>query len=477
MPRFSRRSFLKTAALAAAARSLPARAWAQVSGANGDIRVAVAGLNSRGRNLVQDFSKVPGVRVVALCDVDTAVLARASHDFSITDTTVDFRNVLARSDIDAVAMATPNHWHALQAIWACQAGKDIYLEKPVSHEIWEGRQMIAAIEKYGRIAEAGSQARSAPCIREAVDWVRAGNLGKITAARGLCYKRRASIGLTTGPQAVPATVNYDLWLGPAPFEAPRRQHFHYDWHWFWATGNGDIGNQGLHQMDVARWFLGESAIAPSSIAVGGRLGYVDDAQTPNTLAVIHDYPSAPLIFEVRGLPTKDGAKGMDEYRGLGIGVVVHCEGGYLTVPATYTSVQAYDNSGKLVHEFKGGASHAANFIAAVRSRQTSDLHIPVAESHISSSLSHVANISYRLGKATPPDELRERIQGQPMLAEAVGRMLDHLAANNVDLGQTPPALGYPLQTEPASQTFVGNDAANALLTREYRAPYVVPAIA
>jgi len=416
------------------------------------------------------------VRVVALCDVDTAVLARASKDFSISDTVVDFRDLLSRSDIDAVAMATPNHWHALQAIWACQAGKDIYLEKPVSHEIWEGQQTNAAIQKYGRIAEAGSQARSSPSIREAVDWVRAGNLGRITAARGLCYKRRASIGLTTGPQPVPSTVNYDLWLGPAPFAPPRRQHFHYDWHWFWATGNGDIGNQGLHQMDVARWFLGEAAVAPRAFAVGGRLGYVDDAQTPNTLAVVHDYPAAPLIFEVRGLPAKAGAAQMDAYRGMGVGTVVNCEGGSLTISATYTSVQVYDNSGKLVKEFKGGASHAANFIEAVRSRRPSDLHIPVSESHVSSCLSHIANISYRLGMATPPDELRDRVRAQPALAEAVGRMLDHLAANNVDLGKTPPAYGYPLEIDTAAQRFTGNDAANALLTREYRAPYVVPAI-
>jgi len=477
VPRISRRSFLKTTALAAAARLMPPKGWAQVRGANGDIRVAIAGLNSRGRLLIEDFKKVPGVRVVALCDVDTAVLARASRDYSIPDTAVDFRDLLARPDIDAVAMATPNHWHALQAIWACQAGKDIYLEKPVSHEIREGRQMNAAIEKYGRIAQAGSQARSSPCIREAVAWVRAGNLGRITAARGMCFKRRVSIGLTTGPQAVPDTVNYELWLGPAPFAPPRRRHFHYDWHWFWDTGNGDIGNVGLHQTDVARWFLGEKDIAPRTIVVGGRLGHVDDAQTPNTLAVVHDYPSAPLIFEVRGLPTKAGANEMDTYRGMAIGNVVHCEGGTLTVPVSYTSVQAYDNSGRLVKEFTGDASHAANFIDAVRSRRTSDLHIPVAESHVSSCLSHVSNISYLLGKATPPDQLREQIQGRPALSEAVGRMLEHLAANNVDFGRTPPTIGCPLETDPVAQRFIGNDAANALLTREHRKPYVIPAVA
>jgi hypothetical protein len=191
---------------------------------------------------------------------------------------------------------------------------------------------------------------------------------------------------------------------------------------------------------------------------------------------VHDYPSAPLIFEVRGLPVKAGTNEMDTYRGMPIGVVVQCEGGSLTVPVSYTSVQAYDKSGALVKEFKGDALHEANFIDAVRSRRTSDLHIPVAESHVSSCLSHVANISYRVGSAISPDELRERIQGQPPLAEAVGRMLEHLAANKVDLGKTPLTYGYPLETDPAAQKFTNNDAANALLTREYRVPYVVPAM-
>jgi predicted dehydrogenase len=473
----TRRTFLKTSVLAAAGSALSARSWGQVAGANGDIRIAVAGLNSRGKSLVDGFKAVPGCRVVALCDVDSAVLARASAAYGIPGV-ADLRELLARPDIDAVGLATPNHWHALQTIWACEAGKDVYVEKPVSHNIWEGRQMIAALQQHNRLGEAGSQARSSPAIMEAVAWVRAGNLGKITAVRGLCYKPRPSLGLTTGPQAIPATVNYDLWCGPAPLTPPRRQKFHYDWHWFWATGNGDIGNQGLHQMDVARWFLGEPAVAPRVLMVGGRLGYIDDGQTPNTVAVVHDYPSAPLIFEVRGLPAKTGTKAMDTYRGLDIGVVVHCEGGDIVVPATnYTSARAFDQGGKLVKEFKGGASHFANFIDAMRSRRASDLHVSVAESHVSSCLAHLSNISYRLGTATPAGELREKIQGRPALAEATGRMLEHLAANGVDFGQTPLALGHPLEVDPVAQRCVGNEAANALLTREYRAPYVVPQLA
>jgi predicted dehydrogenase len=472
----TRRTFLKTSALAAAGSALSARSWGQVAGANGDIRIAVVGLNSRGKNLVDGFRAVPGTRVVALCDVDSAVRSRATAAYGIP-AVEDLRELLARSDIDAVGLATPNHWHALQTIWACQAGKDVYVEKPVSHEIWEGKQMIAALRKYNRIGEAGSQARSSPAIMEAVAWVRAGNFGKITAARGLCYKSRPSLGLVSTPPPVPATVNFDLWAGPAPLTPPRREKFHYDWHWFWATGNGDIGNQGLHQMDVARWFLGETAVAPRALAVGGRLGYIDDGQTPNTLAVIHDYPTAPLIFEVRGLPAKAGDKAMDAYHGVSVGVVIHCEGGDVVAPAAnYTSVQAFDKSGKLVKDFKGGASHFANFIDVVRSRREADLHVSVAESHVSSSLAHFSNISHRLGAATTAGELRERVQSQPALSEATGRMLEHLAVNHVDLGQTPPVYGLPLEIDPAAQRCPGNDAANAFLTREYRAPYVVPAV-
>src|SRR5580698_2215132 len=202
----TRRTFLKTTALAAAGSAFTARSWAQVAGANSDVRIAVVGLNGRGKDLVKGFSAVPGVRVVALCDVDSAVRDRAGAAYSIP-TIEDFRDVLARPDVDAVGLSTPNHWHALQTIWACQAGKDVYVEKPISHEVWEGRQMIAALRKYNRLGEAGSQARSSPAIMEAVAWVRAGNLGRITAVRGLCYKRRASLGLTTAPTPVPATVN------------------------------------------------------------------------------------------------------------------------------------------------------------------------------------------------------------------------------------------------------------------------------
>ncbi|HEY0776697.1 MAG TPA: Gfo/Idh/MocA family oxidoreductase [Gemmatirosa sp.] len=498
----SRRSFLQTSALAAAGATLPARAWASVLGANGDVRVAVIGLNGRGQNHLASLAAIPGVRVAALCDVDTAVLDRTTAALAGRGVTtrvktyVDLRDLLADPDVDAVTIATPNHWHSLGAIWAMQAGKDVYVEKPVSHDVWEGRQLVAAAAKYGRVVQAGMQIRSGEGLREAVEWVRAGNLGRITAARGFCYKRRDSIGRCGGPQPVPSTIDYDLWSGPAPLVPPHRNTrngtVHYDWHWFWRYGNGDVGNQGIHQMDVARWFLGEPALPRHTLSVGGRLGYIDDGETPNTQVVVHDYATAPLIFEVRGLPARAGltnaaadprlvqagGTGMDAYRGVSIGNVIDCEGGSVVVP-TYTTAQAVDRAGRVVREFAGTDRHMQNFIDVVRSRRTADLYGPVAEGHVSSALCHLGNVSHRLGRATPEGELRESIRGDAALAEAHGRMAEHLAANHVDLGATPLTLGVPLVVDVPAERFGGAYAAqaNAMLTREYRAPFAVPALA
>jgi predicted dehydrogenase len=502
MNHLSRRSFLKSSALAAAGVSLSARSWAQVAGANSDVRVAVVGLHGRGKNHISSWRELKGVRLVALCDCDTEVLdaaaARLKSGGLDVQKFVDLRELLARSDIDAISIATPNHQHSLQGIWACQAGKDAYVEKPVSHNVWEGRQLVAAAAKYNRIVQAGMQCRSSHGIAEAVAWVRAGNLGKITAVRGLCYKRRNQIGKTSGPQPVPSTVNYDLWLGPAAMEPPRRKRFHYDWHWFWATGNGDLGNQGVHQVDLARWFLGAPGQAPRILSFGGRLGYVDDAETPNTQVMVHDYAEAPLIFEVRGLPSrrdpvqreaeipdmnapdtgpKKGEIPMDSYRGASIGVVVHCEGGYVVVPS-YSSANAFDKAGKPVKSFKGSTNHFANFIDCVRSRKAADLKGQIIDGHHASALCHTGNISYRLGKGTPQAALREQIKGNAA-AEAFGRMAEHLAVHGVDLAKTPVTLGVPLAYDLKTERFTGAgaDKANPQLSRAYRKPFAVPAVA
>jgi predicted dehydrogenase len=498
MSSLSRRTFVKTSALAAAGMALPAHAWARVLGSNSDLRVAVIGLNGRGKAHLSSLAKIAGVRVVALCDVDTALLEKEKVNVNGGDvkTYVDIRELLASPDVDAVTIATPNHWHSLAAIWALQAGKDVYLEKPVSHNIWEGRQLVNAAAKYkDRVIQAGTQIRSGEGLREAVQWVQAGNLGKIKAARGFCYKRRESIGQCGGPQTVPSSINYDLWSGPRAIVAPQRNTkngpVHYDWHWIWLYGNGDVGNQGIHQMDVARWFLGDPGLPEHSLSVGGRLGYVDDGQTPNTQIVIHEYTRAPLIFEVRGLPAKAGltgsgvdprenadTAGMDKYHGVSIGNVIDCEGGSVIVP-TYTSATAVDAKGTVIKEFKGRDRHMENFVDVVRSRKTSDLYGPIGEGHISSALCHLGNISHRVGQAAPNASTRDLIKSNAPLAEAHGRMTEHLGANNVDLKKTPLTLGVPLLFDPKAERCHGPDAAraNAMLKDDYRAPFVVPTIA
>jgi hypothetical protein len=333
--------------------------------------------------------------------------------------------------------------------------------------------MVEAARKYERIVQTGTQCRSSEGLREAMAWLHAGNLGKILCARGLCYKRRASIGLAGGEQAVPATVNYDLWCGPAPKQPLKRERLHYDWHWVWDTGNGDVGNQGIHQMDIARWALQEPALSPRVISIGGRLGYEDDGTTPNTQVVFHDYSKAPLIFEVRGLPSAADQRAMDSYRDAEIGVVIDCENGSMVIPS-YTKAVVYDKSGAEIKTFSADGGHFENFFNAMRSRKHTDLHADILEGHISSALCHTGNISHRLGKPLSPGEIREQAKANSFIAESFDRMEQHIARNKVDFAKTPLMLGADLQMNPTSERFTNNRAANQQLTREYRSPFVVP---
>ena len=327
-------------------------------------------------------------------------------------------------------------------------------------------------------------------LHQAAKWGQEGNLGKLLWVRGLCYKRRPSIGKVDGEQPIPASVDYDLWCGPAPKKPLMRKNLHYDWHWVWDTGNGDLGNQGIHQMDIARWFLGESALSPKVFSVGGRVGYVDDGETPNTMFVMHEYPKAPLIFEVRGLPSKTDSKEMDKYRGASIGVIVQYEGGHILIPS-YTAAAAFDKEGKMIKRWGGfpapkdapdpgapdageGESHYANFVKAVRSRKPSDLNAEILDGYLSSALCHTANISYVLGKKAAPGEIREKIKGNSEALDSFERMSEHLKANNVDIANEQLAIGEFLKMDPQKERFIGNAKADKLLTREYRAPYIVP---
>ena len=492
----TRRSFLKSSIAASAALSLPARLYAQAAGANGDIRIGVIGFNGRGQDHIKGYLGQKGARIVALCDVDTAVLDKGVAQMKAKGQEVtayqDLRKMLESKDVDVVSIATPNHWHSLAAIWAIQAGKDVYVEKPVSHNVWEGRQLVKAADAHQKIVQMGVQSRSGAGLAAALEWVKDAPLGKLQYARALCYKRRPSIGKVDGEQAVPATIDYDLWCGPAAKLPLTRAKLHYDWHWVWNTGNGDLGNQGIHQMDIARRFLGEDALSPAVMAFGGRLGYVDDGETPNSLVIFHDYKKAPLIFEVRGLPEKSDAKEMDKYRGASVGVIVQYEKGHILCP-NYNDAIAYDADGKEIRKFaKPGAAkgdgepaekksgepdtenHYANFLGAVRSRKTADLHGKILDGHISSALCHTGNIAYRLGKKTAPEAIKEKIKGSKDAMDSFDRLATHLAANNVDLSTDKLAFGEYLKFDPKTEKFIGNAEADKLLTREYRAGFVVP---
>jgi predicted dehydrogenase len=481
----TRRQFVQGSTATLIAMNAPA-ALARVKrqdSANETIRMAVIGIRGRGGNHIDAFRKLPNVKVVAICDVDEDVLAQKKAQFEQrgekVDTYTDMRHVFDRDDIDAISTATPNHWHALCTIWACQAGKDVYVEKPVSHNIWEGRQIVKAAERYGRIVGTGTQSRSSTAIQEAYKWLHEGGLGDIKLARGLCYKPRRSIGKVDGPQKVSDAINYDLWTGPADLVPLHRRSLHYDWHWDYNTGNGDVGNQGIHQMDLCRWALGESSLPQAVGSVGARIGYDDDGNTPNTQVVLLKYAKAPVIFEVRGLPrdkaaqAKWGSGEMDDFYGQKIGVVVHCANGTMTLSSNYGKVRAFDLEGEEVKSWSGDSNHFANFIDAVRSRKSSDLAANIEEGHLSSAMCHMGNISHVLGTPRSVGRIRASLSAKREALESVDRMIAHAGANEVDLKATPLAVGPWLTMNPATERFA-NDAANALLTRPYRDGFRVP---
>lgn len=485
----SRRQFLATSAAAAASVTLLSSNTARAAGAS-DIRIAAIGVRGRGQSALNELGK----NIVAICDVDQHVLEERASKFEEkqgrkVQRFTDYRKLLEDKNIDAVAIATPNNTHALITIAAVQAGKDVYCEKPTAQTIWESRQMVQAARKYDRIIQIGTQARSSESIKSAVEFIRSGELGAIRYAVGTCYKPRPSIGKSDTPFQFPSHIDKDLWIGPAadePFYRPAKnsqggENPHYDWHWDFNTGNGDMGNQGIHQMDVARWLLGVDKLAPRVISIGGRLGYDDAGNTPNTQIAYFDYPDAPLIFETRGLPrSKEGQRrwdrSMDNYRGIQIGVLVQCEKGYVVVGNSYMDATAFDNEGKQIKGWKNrGLPHFENWLNAVAARNASLLNAEIQEGHLSSSLCFMGSVSHRLGEKKRAREIAEFVAGRELLAHSFDRMASHLRANDVDIDdEATITQGAMLELDTDSEMFVGNDAANELRTREQRAPFVVP---
>ncbi len=478
--RWSRRDFLKTTIqFAGAATIAPVAAWAAAAteevskrvGPNDRLHVAVMGVHGQGRSHVRQLLRQDDVEITAICDPDPTVGEKAVK--TVEEKTgkkpafeKDIRKVLEDKSLNAITIATPNHWHSLAAIWAVQAGKDVYVEKPVSHNVSEGRRLVEAAGKYGRIVQTGTQSRTQKATREAIEFLHAEKLGKIRTAYALCYKRRKSIGKVQGKGEVPPGVDYNLWLGPAPKKPVGRKRFHYDWHWFFDYGNGDLGNQGIHQMDIARWGLNKPELAQSVISIGGRLGYEDDANTPNSLVTALDYGDRQLIFEVRGLES-------EKFHRTKVGNVFACENGYV-VWYGYGNVVAYDLKGNEVKKFSGGGDHMRNFLDAARSRDRSTLNAEILEGHLSSALCHLGNISYQLGTPKRFKAAAKPFGDDPDTKDACERLQAHLTDNGVDLRTTRITLGKRLAIDPISETFKGSRQANALLTREYRKPFVVP---
>jgi len=483
MSKQTRREFLEQSLLTAAAAAVAgnvrpthaAEVSKQSTSPNERLRVACIGVRGRGGSHLQHFGERKDCEIAAIVDVDEAVgqlnIESVRTRFGYAPKFYrDLRKMLEDKSIDIVSIATPNHWHALAAIWAIQAGKDVYVEKPVSHNVSEGRRIVQAARKHNKIVQTGTQSRSAPGVRAAIDYVHSCKIGDVKLARGLCYKKRASIG-PKGIYDVPKTVDYSLWLGPAPEKPPARKQFHYDWHWFWDYGNGDLGNQGIHQMDMCRWGLGVNDIGTSVISYGGRLGYEDSGETANTQVSIHEYPGGKrLVFEVRGLPT-------EPLRGASVGVIFYGSEGSVVIP-TGTSGVVFDRSGKQVTMFSGKQDpHWENFINAVRSRKPETLNAEILEGHRSSALCHLGNISYRLGEVVTGHEAGERLEADKETAETFERFRQHLAANKVMIENAKTVrFGRKLTIDPKHEVFTGSHAsdANVFLSREYRAPFVVP---
>ncbi|PQO27573.1 gfo/Idh/MocA family oxidoreductase [Blastopirellula marina] len=489
--RKTRREFLEDsmfAAAAAAAFAAPTSLIAaekQSKSPNEKLHVAVVGLNGRGNAHIGGYTNRDDVIITHLCDVDSkfheskveGVAKRQDGHKPKFET--DLRKILDDPSVDIVSIATPNHLHSLQAIWALQAGKDVYVEKPVSHNVSEGRRVVEAARKYERICQAGTQSRSNPGMIEAIEFVHSGKIGDVKVARGLCYKPRKSIG-PKGNYEPPQTVDYNLWLGPAQMQPVTRPQFHYDWHWQMPFGNGDLGNQGIHQMDLARWGLNANELSNAVISYGGRFGYEDAGDTPNTQVVVHDYGDRSLVFEVRGLVYDKKLKESSvSYKGSKIGVIFEGTDGYL-VMTTYHSGSAFDKDGNKIRDFNGGGdqNHYNNFIEAVRSREVDHLNGDILEGHLSSALCHTGLISYQMGEQVSPAECLERMEAiktTENVRATMERVQDHLRDNGVNIDSEGVTLGPMLAFDPKTEKFIGNEKADQYLSRECRKGFEIPA--
>ncbi len=461
----SRRKFLAQSTLFTTFAISGTKSSGKIIGANERINVAVCGIKSRGTAHIGGHGRQKNVTISHLVEPD-ARLHQARSKFvqskfkNTPECIQDVRRALEDKNVDVLSIATPNHWHSLMSIWACQAGKDVYVEKPLSHNLFEGRQLVKAAKKYGRIVQHGTQNRSLSKWSDLANEIASGKRGKLEVALGTCHKRRKSIGFKdkTSP---PIELDFDAWTGPAAIEDYHENLVHYNWHWFWNYGNGDIGNQGVHQMDIARWMI-PGAVWPSKIvSIGGRFGYEDQGQTANTQLAIFDYGESLLVFDVRGL---EGESNM--------GVSNHV---YFDESKKQTITKSHGIKGiKDPLAGRGEVDVFENFIQAVRNRKESHLDAHVYEGHVSSGLCHLANVSYRLGEKTGFSNQKNTFGNNQAASEYFERMKEHLKENGLKLENTDYVVGRTLEFDGSTEQVKGDDEANQLLSASYRPPYVVP---
>lgn len=477
--KISRRGFLASGAAAAASFSaFPAPALI-AAGANETVRLATIACGARANELLSHFTQNDDVRVVALCDPDQTRLGSTAEKYGVTKKFADARLMVEENDIDAVVVATCNHWHCLGAILAMQTGKDVYVEKPLAHNQWEGAQTVKAARKYKRVCQVGTQQRSDAMQSEIKKFLHEDKaLGKILYGRVNRYGVRKPIGKRTTPLEIPANVDYNLWLGPAEEKPLFRDNLQYDWHWDWNTGCGEMGNWGVHVLDDARNnILLDSALWPKAMMAGGARAVWNDAgDTPNLHFVYYDTGSIPLILGLSNVETKKNPRSAGECPGPQSGYIAYCEGGRLE--GERGRAAAFDDSGKKIRDFSGTsgqAEHIRNFLDAVKAADSSMLHAEVAVGNASSGWCNLANVAFRAGRNySKADALKVNPPGWENMLEG----FEAIAADyKIDMEQTfsfTPLTAFDGETE----QFVGENAPalNAFYRRNDRKGFEVPEI-
>ena len=476
----SRREFLSRSAYLAAGLASSPYLDAHAS-ANEEIRIGFLSCGGRANELMGSFAKVPGVKIVGLCDPDTSRVAKAKTRFPDAKTTNDLRKLIEDPNLDAVVVATCNHWHCLASIWAMQAGKDVYVEKPLSHTQWEGEQTIAAARKYQKICQVGTQQRSDPMQAELKKFLHVEKaLGEIQRVQVNRFGVRGPIGKRSEPLPKDPNVDWNLWLGPAADRPVFRNAWHYDWHWDWNTGSGEMGNWGVHVLDDVRNVVFQDSVqVPRRIlGGGGRIVWNDDGESPNVHAVAFDNGSIPVVIGLSNLPDKPDGKKSPDLPGPGSGYVVYCQAGRLE--GQRGSAKAFDKDGKLIKEFRGnsGAGHQANFIEAVRTRKREVLNADVQVGHDSTGWCNFANICFQAGDNRDLRDKVESAMGHPGWEPLMQKMHEHLTAHGVDTNDQSLRMSHWMDLDPKTGRFVGAYAeqGNALIKRQYRTGFEVPKI-